>query len=233
MTDKQQDTQVFKNVEQSNLHDEQLFLKYYSDRDWNFYRVLLSEVILYAPPGKILDVGGGLGFFIECAMRFGLEAEGIEGSHYAVEQCRSKGLEEKVHEGLLSEEFPYPAENFSTIVINQVIEHLPNQVARYVLRESHRVLKSRGVLILKSPSKFDTIQNKEESHINLYGPSQLFREVEQAGFSIIDRSNACRDFGLGKLGRFVISIIYKKLKWDFLCKSANCIAMKSACEITW
>lgn len=211
-------------IQLENLHTRELFLEYYSQRDWNFYRPLLADLVRHAPPGKILDVGCGLGYFLECAFQFGFEAEGIEGSPYAVTQCKHKGY--TVYEQLLSQPFPYPDEVIAAVVINQVIEHLPRQVAWHVLQESNRVLQKSGVLIIKSPSKFDPIQRKEEEHINLYTPSLLYREVKKAGFIIVDRSNVFREFGLGKLGRVWAKLTYNIFQWDFLCNSANCIARK-------
>lgn len=216
--------QSLEQIQLDNLHTRELFLEYYSQRDWNFYRPLLADLIRYAPPGKILDVGCGLGYFLECAFQFGFEAEGIEGSPYAVAQCRYKGY--TVHEQLLSQPFPYSDEVIAMVIINQVIEHLPSQVAWQVLRESNRVLQKSGVLIIKSPSKFDSIQSKEETHINLYAPSLLYRKIEKAGFIIVDRPNVFREFGLGKLGSVWAKLMYKMFQWDFLCNSANCIARK-------
>lgn len=210
--------------EQRNLHTEELFVKYYSDRDWNKYRHLLAQVVQYAPPGKILDLGCGLGFFVECATCFGFDVEGIEGSKYAVQICKTKNL--KVKKQLLSDPLPYANKTISTIILNQVIEHLPNDVAKFVLQEAFRVLEKNGIVIIKSPCKFDPIQAREETHINLYAPSELFKEVEVAGFTVINKQNTCRNFGLGRVGRIGTILLSKIVSWDMLYKSANCIAIK-------
>lgn len=211
-------------IERNNLHTEELFVEFYSDRDWNKYRPLLSEIIRYAPPGKILDVGCGLGFFIECARQFNFDAEGVEGSPYAVEQCRSRGL--PVHEQLLSERLPYEDETFAVVVVNQVIEHIPNDVAKILLREAHRVLKPSGIVIIKSPSKYNLAERKEKTHINMYATSQLLKDVTQAGFIMVNRTNAYRDFGLGHAGRLFASLLRRFIPSDYVYITANCIARK-------
>ena len=211
-------------IERDNLHTEELFVEHYSDRDWNRYRALLSGIVTYAPPGKILDLGCGLGFLIECARQFNFDAEGVEGSAYAVEQCRKKGL--KVHEQLLSERLPYENETFAAIVVNQVIEHIPNQVANFVFAEAHRVLKPSGIIIIKSPSKFHPTERNEESHINLYATSQLLNDVSRAGFMLVNRSNSYRDFGIGRAGVLFSRLFSKFVPSDYFYSSANCIARK-------
>ena len=65
--------------------DGNYFEKWYSNRDWRFYRPILSEVIFFSEPGPILDVGAGTGLFVEAALRWGIDCVGIEGSGEAVE----------------------------------------------------------------------------------------------------------------------------------------------------
>lgn len=62
----------------SNIHTEEDFKRDYANRDWRFYKLLLSECIKYGQPGKWLDLGAGLGFFVECAQKFGIDCEGTK-----------------------------------------------------------------------------------------------------------------------------------------------------------
>ena len=57
-----------------NLHTKETFEKAYGNRDWNWYRFLVAESMKYGMPGKWLDLGAGLGFFVECAQRFGIDS---------------------------------------------------------------------------------------------------------------------------------------------------------------
>lgn len=216
--------QPCKDLEESNLHSQELFVTYYSGRDWNFYRPILAEVIIYVPPGRILDIGCGLGLFMECAKNFGIAAEGIEGSRHAVECCMQKGL--LVTQQLLSKGLPYADNAFSAIILNQVLEHLPAEVGHRVLRESHRVLCGGGIAIIKSPNKFEPSQKSEPTHINLFTPLSLCSSLERAGFEIVDRRNSFRDFGLGKIGKVWARLFYKLFHEELVFSSANCVARK-------
>ena len=211
-------------MEESNLHTEELFKRYYSNRDWQSYRFLLADCVRFSRPGKILDLGCGLGYFLECAEKFGFEAIGIEGSPYAVKVCRQKGL--NVYEQLLSEQFPFSDCTFSVVVANQIIEHTPSEVAKHMLRESYRVLEEDGIIVIQSPCRYNPSQRREETHINLYTPKSLFREVERVGFRVVDRSNSVRTFGLGKIGRCLARLLYAATDLDWFASSANCIAVK-------
>jgi len=211
-------------LETANIHAEATFAQYYSDRDWRKYRPILAEFVRYGLPGKILDVGCGIGFFIECATRFGLDAEGIEASAYAVEQCRQKGL--TVHLRLISEGFPYPDGSLAGVVMNQVIEHIPRPIAQLALRETFRVLMPEGILIIKSPCKYDRTQSREQSHINLYAPSELVQEVKKVGFTIVNSINKGQDLGLGKVGSLLATALYRLSRLDCIAASANCLARK-------
>ena len=211
-----------------NIHSATLFKSAYGDRDWVFYRPLLGSCITYGKPGTWLDLGAGLGLFTECAFRFGIDCIGLEGSEYAVDEARSRvpGLDIRLHD--LGEYLPFGDNSIATVVLNQTVEHLENATAKFVLRESYRVLEPGGVLLIYSPCWYNKKERKEVTHINLYSPRTLAAEVKQACFEIVAEPNS-PNFLLGKsaVGRTMVSLLFKLFPADFLSASANCIAQKA------
>lgn len=207
------------------IHTPQDFKRAYKDRDWRFYKGLLATCIRYGEPGKILDLGAGLGLFVECCMRYGIECVGIEGSSWACKKAEERGIKLICLD--LAEDFPFPDEEFSVVVCNQVIEHLLPQTAKHMLQESYRVLKPNGVIIINSPCYYNSRERCEPTHINLYTPSRLRREVEEAGFKIIAEPNSPRPLlGTNPLSLVIMEVIFRLVKFDFLSNTANCIARK-------
>ena len=72
----------------SNIHTPETFLRAYGTREWRWYQHLLSCVIQKGKPGIVLDIGAGLGLFMECAHRWGIKCIGLEGSEFAVREAK-------------------------------------------------------------------------------------------------------------------------------------------------
>ena len=181
-------------IKRRNLHTKEIFERAYGNRDWNWYRSLVAKSIKYGMPGKWLDLGAGLGFFVECAQRFGIDCTGIEGSGYAVDEAkkRYKGIDIKQH--FLEDGLPFENNSISTIVCHQTIEHISPETAEIMLKESHRVLIDDGVIFIYSPCFYSRKQRTEETHINLYKPKQLANELKRTGFVKIKRFDNPRMF---------------------------------------
>lgn len=209
----------------NTLYSSNDFEHHYADCSWKDYKALVADLIKYSEPGKIIDVGAGLGYFTECANKFGLDAIGIEGSKWACEKARERGVELIFCD--LDSEWPLKASQYSTIMCNQVIEHIPDQVVSQLLLECHRVLKDDGVLMLYSPSCYNRNESLNPAHINLHSPKKLRDTVLAHGFSIIDEPNYLERASLGW------RILYRTAKGISLnyserfLASANCIARKT------
>lgn len=101
-------------------------------------------------PGRFLDVGCGLGYFMDGIRRHspGWEFHGVELTRHAVEYARRE-LELDVRQGLL-EDARFPDSYFDYIQIRNVLEHVADPMA--LLRECRRVLKETGTLHLFVPN---------------------------------------------------------------------------------
>lgn len=213
----------------NNIHTEEMFKRAYGERDWNWYRNLVAECIRYGTPGKWLDLGAGLGLFVECARRFGIDCIGLEGSEYAVKTAKERFPSIDIRQHFLEDRFPLKDNSISTIMCHQVIEHLSNETMVFVLKECHRVLKQGGVMLIYSPSKYDRKQRFEKIHINLLTPHLARKELEKVGFRVIETPNSPKMFlGKSQIAKHILSVVFKLFPLDYLSATANCIASKPA-----
>jgi SAM-dependent methyltransferase len=206
------------------------FNQYYASRDWRSYRFLLRLVMDYAEPGPILDVGAGTGLFVEGAMRWGLTCQGLEGSSEAIAIARKRYPDIQLIQHMLSEPFPFPAEMFGTVVMNQVIEHLESLVARRAVAEAFRVLQPGGMLFVASPSVFNAYERTADpTHIHLYSPRELRDLLVSTGFMESRAMDSPLDLlGSSKFGRKIMSVVFRRVHWERLSATANCIAYKGS-----
>ncbi len=216
----------------SNLHTPELFERGYSSRTWRDYRHLVALCIQEAEPGLIVDVGAGLGFFVEACTRYGFRCVGLEGSGYAVETARRR-YSMDIREHLLERPFPGELEGAAVVVCNQTLEHLEARLADFVLLEAHRILRPRGLLVITSPCYHNRQQRKEATHINLYTPSRLRAAVLRAGFRRSVATDTPRPvMGTGRVGRWLMRVVFRIWPADWLSETADCLAYKDAeaCE---
>ncbi|MCE9616365.1 MAG: class I SAM-dependent methyltransferase [Lentisphaerae bacterium] len=211
-------------AERRNVHTPDLLDEAYAGRPPAAYRELLALVVRMAPPGRIADVGCGLGLFLECARAWGLDAVGCDASAHAVETCRRKGL--AVDLGVLSDGLPWAPASCTAVLMNQVIEHLPGEIMPFVLREAHRTLSPGGVLIVTSPCRHIRAARQEATHINLLVPAELREAIRGAGFELLQDINDMRDFGCGRAGRLAARLLYRLGGCPVLSRSANALARK-------
>lgn len=119
----------------------------------NRYGFLWEQVRNFGP-GKHLDYGAYDGKVLKKLIETGVikQGYGIDINRTIVEQSQSQMPPDVILQVIQKgEKLPFPDEFFDTISILDVLEHISDQKA--VLRELHRVLKSRGALILSVPRK--------------------------------------------------------------------------------
>ncbi len=130
-------------------YNESYFELYRKRRDFRLKRASarLSVIELIMPPGRLLDIGCSLGYFVEAGISRGWDAKGIELSPYASQAARESGLD--VITGSL-ENANYPDNSFDCITMWDVLEHIPDPTAH--LREIHRILADGGLLVMGTPN---------------------------------------------------------------------------------
>ncbi|MBN2790368.1 MAG: class I SAM-dependent methyltransferase [Candidatus Delongbacteria bacterium] len=190
-------TQNFDKAIDSEYWAEDVYLKEESFQKERF-RKQLAGILKLIPDikiKKILDVGSGLGFFLDVCEEFGLQAEGCDINHNAVEYCNKRKIRSRF--GAL-DNF-YDQNSFDMIFAFNLIEHLPHP--KEFLLECKRILRNEGSLIIETPTqnslihKFARLGDKLTGHrLNYYGvnpdghihkfSSKTFEILKDLGFEI-------------------------------------------------
>lgn len=141
----------------------------------------------------ILDAGCGDGVILEALQKFGTALIwGVDYNPLRLKQAQKIAPRVNFKEASL-DRLDFPDEYFDVIVMNQVLEHIPEDEA--VLREMHRLLKKGGALILGVPNEgclMAKLRNsfiqpeirKNTDHIHFYTLDQLARILKNTGFEI-------------------------------------------------
>lgn len=150
------------------------------------YRQWLNAFAIYRRTGRILDIGCGVGFFLEEASAAGWEVFGTEFSDGLVRICRDKHI--RMHQGPLDETC-FAGLAFDVVVWIEVIEHIndPNRD----LAQIFRLLRPGGLLFITTPNfnsverrllgeRFNVIDWPE--HLTYYTPATLRRVLMASGF---------------------------------------------------
>lgn len=105
---------------------------------------------------RVLDMGCGAGAFVDALCRMGANAQGIEYQRDKIAEWHScfPG-DDRVAWGD-AEHLEFEDEIFDVVFMNEVLEHIPNDVA--ALNEAFRVLKKGGTFFNFTPNRFYPIE---------------------------------------------------------------------------
>lgn len=142
------------------------------------------------PPGKVLDVGCGYGYFLAACHEKGYLVHGIEYSGFAVRHAMDElGLPVAI--GWL-DEIEMPAATFDVITFWHCLEHM--QDPRQAVTTVRNWLKAEGLLIIEVPNHEGTDARHLGTgwlgwhlpyHLYHFTPETLKLLLVQQGFSII------------------------------------------------
>jgi SAM-dependent methyltransferase len=106
---------------------------------------LIRELLKPYPPGRLLDIPSGPGYFARQAREDGFDAVAaeIDTELHVFDNVMYQTID-------MAGEFPFVTESFDYIVSIEGIEHIENQYL--FLRECHRILKPGGKLFLTTPN---------------------------------------------------------------------------------
>jgi 2-polyprenyl-3-methyl-5-hydroxy-6-metoxy-1,4-benzoquinol methylase len=147
------------------------------------------------PPARVLEVGCGHGAFVALLRLAGFDATGLELSPWVVEFAR-RTFDVPVLLGPLEQQGFAPG-SVDVVVMNDVIEHLPDPVA--ALAGVVEVLAPGGLLMLQTPCAPQDAGHgeleragdsflkmmEEEGHVFLFSRRALTRLLEQAGLPAV------------------------------------------------
>lgn len=154
------------------------------------YNEILDKLEPYRKTGKLLDVGCGIGYFLEEAKKRGWQVHGTEYTDKAIEICESKGIQMK--KGVLNIN-NYTAGEFDVITSFEVIEHINNPLDE--IQKFNTLLRSGGVVYITTPN-FNSLQRLQlgekstvityPEHLSYYTPSTLSFLFSKLGFKPLD-----------------------------------------------
>jgi len=153
------------------------------------YHEILDSFEAVRKTNRILDVGCGIGYFLDVAKSRGWEVYGTEYTDSAVKICGDKGI--IMHAGALNPQ-NYTAESFDVITSFEVIEHIntPNEEIARIFS----LLRKGGYFYVTTPNfnsllryylgpKYNVIGWPE--HLSYYTPKTLSALMQNHGFNKI------------------------------------------------
>lgn len=150
------------------------------------YNQLLDQFEIYRKTNKILDVGCGIGYFLEEAKKRDWEVYGTELSKKSAEICSGKGI--KIKEGILDSK-NYEPGMFDIITSIEVIEHINNPLEE--LKNFNSILRKGGLVYVTTPNFNSLLRYRLKSayniitypeHLCYYTPKTLNKLFKISGF---------------------------------------------------
>jgi SAM-dependent methyltransferase len=151
------------------------------------YLPFLVEAQAGSPERPILDLGCGRGEWIELLASQRMIARGVDENVAMIGFCRSMGLSVE-HAECIEYLRALPDCSLGAVTSFHTIEHIPFEIVLLLLRESMRVLKPGGLLILETPNPKNLIVAShnfylDPTHLKPLPPAMLRFFVEANGFS--------------------------------------------------
>jgi SAM-dependent methyltransferase len=150
------------------------------------YNELLDRFEPYRKTNKLLDVGCGVGYFLEAAKKRGWEVYGTEYTDQAMDICNGKGI--KMNKGKLDPSH-YELGAFDIVTSFEVLEHINNPMEE--VKNFYKTLRSGGLLYFTTPNfnAFERYYLKESyniicypEHLSYYTKSTMNRLLSDNGF---------------------------------------------------
>jgi 2-polyprenyl-3-methyl-5-hydroxy-6-metoxy-1,4-benzoquinol methylase len=150
------------------------------------YHEILDTFEKYRITNNLLDVGCGVGYFLDIAKERGWNVYGTEYTESALKINRDKGF--TMHEGKLNSE-NYPENHFDIVTSFEVIEHINNP--QEDIEKVKKILRKGGALYATTPN-FDSLsrRNLKENwnvigypeHLSYYTPTSMNFLLKSFGF---------------------------------------------------
>jgi len=156
-----------------------------------FFDGRLRRIERLVRPGRLLEVGAGLGYLLNVAVRRGWKALGLETSEFASTHARREfGLDVRCQ---ALDEAALPEGAFDAVVMRDLLEHTRDP--RATLLEARRVLRTGGVLALSMPN-FASLNARlgglawrhlrPAQHLWHFTPECLARLLAECGFDVAE-----------------------------------------------
>jgi 2-polyprenyl-3-methyl-5-hydroxy-6-metoxy-1,4-benzoquinol methylase len=157
---------------------------------WQYGRIFALAGL--CPRGRVLDVGCGAGPGLRYLETTGAQAVGLDLVYYPLAEARQLALSTPLVQADVARGLPFASASFDVLLLSELLEHLPEGGA--LLAECWRVARPGGYLVVTTPNLWDMrrflsplvgktwVGYTDPTHINLYTPLRLAREMRAAGF---------------------------------------------------
>jgi len=160
---------------------------------WRTSHRRLQQIARYAaPPGRLLDVGCALGFFMGAAEEAGWHTTGVDVSPYAARYARDL-VGRDVHCGEI-DQVDLGDTAFDVITLWDVVEHMVDPLAQ--LRACRRRLVDGGLIVISTPDIGSVTARLTgarwmgfklaDEHVYYFSRPTITRLLREAGFEIVD-----------------------------------------------
>lgn len=178
-------------------------------------------ILQFSQALTVLDIGCGMGFFLDLMREQGWFTRGIEPSKEAAKHARDV-LKLDVFEGVI-EEFPV-RDRYDVITLWYVLEHVPNP--QDILRKAQQLLKPGGLIIIRIPNANAPIDQwldrlglqkfflmNPPRHLFDYSPVTIRRFLEKNNFEVLTIRN-----GIPRLTGTALELI-RRFLWFWMFES--------------
>ena len=149
----------------------------------------LNEFEQFQRPGKLLDIGCAMGFFLDRAKIRGWNGFGVEISSYA-SQIAQRNHGTQVLCGTLAQS-SFPKEFFQAITLLDVLEHLPDPVQ--TIKTLSALLCNGGHIMISTPNLLSLSSNllgtrwfqRKPEHTMLFSPRSLQYLLKKCGLKLL------------------------------------------------
>ena len=124
--------------------------------DWKFENQLALDIIQSGQ--KVLDIGCGIGKFLDRAKEKAGELTGLELNEKAVEVCRQKGL--NVFNEMIGDHAMHKTAYYDVVCMFQVLEHIYD--VKIFLEDALKSLKKGGKLVIGVPNSEPYFQHYDK-----------------------------------------------------------------------
>ena len=150
------------------------------------YHDILDEFEIYRKNNNLLDIGCGIGYFLEEAKKRGWNTYGTEFTERAIEICKGKGIQ--MYSGVLNPD-NYQDTTFDVITSFEVLEHINNPSEE--ISSIRKILRKGGLFFFTTPN-FNSLLRyflKENwnviaypEHLSYYTPKTIKRLLKNNSF---------------------------------------------------
>jgi SAM-dependent methyltransferase len=159
-----------------------------------FFESRLRRIERFVRPGRLLEVGAGLGYYLNVAVRRGWSAVGFETSEFAARYAQENfGLD--VRQQAL-DATAFGDASFDAVVMRDLVEHV--REPRALLLEAGRILRDGGLLALSMPN-FGSVgarlggrhwrHLRPEQHLYHFTPETIGRLLSECGFRVVEETS--------------------------------------------